>query len=227
MKQKYIFIIALLLCALPISAQQLTLEYNCGYATYNMNDLKNFMANPPTPVQNTKTTDNFPGYITHEGKLGIAWHRLHQAGILISYMNTVGSRGVADYSGSYRLDFRVKGIRTGLFYRFFLPETAEKIVSPYLQFSAGTIFNKGKLKEAATVGNYTESESSSLGGTNLYLEPALGCKIKLSPRIALNISASYEWDFVKKFTYDGEKANLSPNWSGFRLQGGIIYYIPL
>lgn len=227
MKQRHILIIALLFCTLPISAQQLILEYNGGYATYTMSSLKDFISRLSTPLKNTKVTDNFPGYITHEGKFGMAWHRLHQAGISIAYMNTAGSRGVADYSGSYRTELRVKGIRLGAFYRFFLPHAAGKVLSPYLQFSAGTIFNKGKLKENATVGAQTNDDSASLSGNNFYLEPTLGCRIKLLPKIALNISAGYEWDFSTRFTYKGEQANINPDWSGLRLQGGVVYTIPL
>lgn len=229
MKHIYTLLILIIAGILPIKAQHLTLEYNIGYATYSMNDPKDFIqkTGPSFHLNNLKVNDNFPGYITHEGKIGLEWKSIHQAGILLGYINTVGNKGVADYSGSYNIDFRIKGIRLGAFYRFTLPGMTEKRICPYLQLSSGTIFNNGTIKESLRLEGQGESnEKLSLGGTNFFIEPAIGCKIKLLPKIALTISVGYEWDISKKFTANEGSVTIQPDWSGLRIQGGVIYYIP-
>lgn len=234
MKTIYILILFSLLGLCSLSAQELTLEYNMGYGTYRMNELKDWLgeASPslPSPIKNVKITDNYPGYITHQAKVGMEWRRLHQAGVLLDFMNTVGNKGVSDYSAVYSMSLRVKGVKLGGFYRFALPDFAKSVVRPYLQFSTGVVFNNGKVKEGITLTGHPESASSlSLGGANFFVEPAVGLKFRLHEKVALTVSAGYEFDLTKKFTTEesGQYVTISPDWSGLRLQGGIIYYIPL
>lgn len=227
----YIIIGALLMSSFSLSAQQFTLEYDLGYGSYRMSGLKDWMADrhASLPLQNIKTTDNFPGYITHSAKIGIAWRKFHQAGLLMDYMNTVGNKGVSDYSGSYNMTFRVKGVRLGGFYRFFLPDFAGGVVSPYLQLSTGVVLNNGKYSEnLALSGRPEDSEAEAFGGANYFVEPAIGFKFRLCKRIALNLNAGYEFDVTQKFTTDksGYVVPISPDWTGFRVQGGLIYSIP-
>lgn len=231
---RYVYIILGILLAgcFSLSAQQFTLEYNLGYGSYRMSGLKDWMANrhASLPLENIKTTDNFPGYMTHSAKIGIAWRKYHQAGLLMDHMNTVGNKGVSDYSGSYNMTFRVKGVRLGGFYRFFLPGLAGGVVSPYLQFSTGVVLNNGKYSESLALSGQPESsQAESFGGANFFVEPAAGIKFRLFERIALNLNIGYEYDATQKFTTDkaGYEVPVSPDWTGLRVQGGLIYYIPL
>ena len=96
----YIITIICLLATLSLQAQELTLEYNVGFATYKMGDMKSLLDEAKPSLNHVKTTDNFPGYITHQAKLGLEWRKLHQAGLLLDFMNTVGNKGVSDYSAS-------------------------------------------------------------------------------------------------------------------------------
>ena len=116
----YIITIICLLTTLSLQAQELTLEYNVGFATYKMGDMKSLLDEAKPSLNHVKTTDNFPGYITHQAKLGLEWRKLHQAGLLLDFMNTVGNKGVSDYSASYNFTIRTKGVRLGGFYRFAL-----------------------------------------------------------------------------------------------------------
>ena len=84
-----------------IAGSGVDLEYNVGFATYKMGDMKSLLDEAKPSLNHVKTTDNFPGYITHQAKLGLEWRKLHQAGLLLDFMNTVGNKGVSDYSASY------------------------------------------------------------------------------------------------------------------------------
>jgi hypothetical protein len=230
MKRYLILFLFCQLTALSALAQELTVEYNVGFGTYKMGNLKEFMENttPQLQVNNVKVTDNFPGFITHQAKLGVEWKKLHQAGLLLDYMNTVSNKGVSDYSASYNITFRVKGLRLGGFYRFALPDFSESLVRPYLQLSTGVVFNDGKFSEGVEFSNGLDDKASqSLGGANFFIEPAVGAKIRVHKRFALNVNVGYEFDISKKFKYEGQSLTIAPDWSGLRLQGGIIYYIPL
>jgi len=230
MKRLYIFATVLVLSCLSVSAQQLFLEYDLGHGSYNMSGLKDWFSaqNPSLSIKNIKTTDNFPGYMTHSAKIGMTFGRFHRAGLLIDYMNTAGKKGVADYSADYKMTFRVKGLRTGVFYRFSSFDLNNEVFAPYLQLSAGTVFNHGKYSEGIKLTEQgSDSKSQSLGGVNLFMEPALGFRIRLTCNFSLNANIGYEYDITKRFSVEGQKAAISPDWSGLRLQGGLVYYIPL
>lgn len=221
-------LLAAFLLTVPVAAQELTIEYNIGYGTYKMDNLKEVMEKAPlsVPVKNLKVTDNFPGYITHQVKFGVEWRKLHQAGISLDYMNTVWNKGVSDYSASYNLRMRVKGFRFAPFYRFVLPDFREKAVKPYLQLTTGMVFNNGKLEEEV-VSDRKGSSSETLKGVNFFVEPAVGLTFRLHKMFALNVNAGYQFDLAKNFRYKGQKVQMAPDWSGLRVQGGLIYYIPL
>lgn len=229
MKQLHI-IIAALLISFSVAAQELTIEYNIGYGTYKMEKLGEFMENNTAssiPLKNMKITDDFPGYITHQANLGVEWGGLHQMGLSLGYLNTVWNKGVSDYSGSYDVRMRTKGYRLAPFYRIGLPDFRESLVRPYFQLSAGFIFNRGELEEIGVIGSSKDVESETLKGMNFFIEPAIGAKVRLHKLFALNVSVGYQFDATKKFKYEGQKATVHPDWSGLRVQGGLIYYVPL
>lgn len=209
-------------------AQELTLEYNLGYGTFRMSDLKDVMAEVTPPLTHLKLTDNFPAHFTHQAKVGYAFNPTHQAGIALDLMNTVGNKGVADYSGSYDFTLRTKGVRLGGYYRFFMTSKANRI-RPYGQLTAGVVFNNGKMSEELRIGGLSVGDDHfSMKGLNTFVEPAIGCQIRLWEGLALNINAGYELDLTKKFNETPNRfPDMHPDWSGFRVQGGLIYHLPL
>lgn len=233
MKLSYILLLAGLLLTTGASAQSLSFEYNLGYGTYYMGGPTDYVRDfkpsyPLSAIENLKVTDKFPGYVTHGGKVGIGWCKYHEAGISFDYMNTVGNKGVADYSGSYTMTFRVKGYRLGDYYRFIIPGTLEKRVRPYLQFTTGAVFNRGEVKQHLVINDeLDESGEEVLDGVNFFVEPAVGMKVYLYARFALNLSVGYQFDLNYNFRYEGRKVAFGPDWTGWRLQAGLVYTIPL
>lgn len=238
--KKLIIVFFLLTGSFAGNAQKITVEYNAGFGSYNMSGMKDLLNTMLPELNGVKTTDNFPGYLMHDMRIGFEWKR-HQLGGLFDYMNTAGKKGVSDYSGDYSLVIRTKGYKAGIFYRYALTDVllGELHLQPYLEMSSGMIFNNVNLKESLHYnisGNPAPEnvpgmeEQLKFTGPNFFLAPAIGARLKLCSFIAVNLSIGYEWDAVKKLYMDGDKSKkLTKNadWSGFRAQGGLIFYIPL
>ena len=234
MKKILLFIALLFLSGRFGQAQSLTVEYNIGHGSYQMSDMKDMLKEMILPVTNAQVTDNFPGYVTQDTRVGIEWRR-HHVGALFNYMNTAGKKGVTDYSGSCNYELRNKGYKLGAFYRFRLVKEEISIFTfePYVGLSTGVVLNK--VKEANSL--FIESDPSvgyrqenSFSGKNFFVEPAFGIKFGLCRHVALNLSVAYEWDAVKQGHPIGNAETPSTfkvDWSGYRAQAGLIFSLDL
>lgn len=131
MKKVLLFIAILFFFDRFGQAQSLTIEYNIGHGSYQMSDMKDILKNQMLPVTNAQVTDNFPGYVTQDARVGVEWRR-HHVGFLFNYMNTAGKNGVTDYSGSCDYKLRNKGYKA----RCFLPLLSGEGKSQYLYIRA-------------------------------------------------------------------------------------------
>lgn len=218
-----------LACALLISitafGQGFTLEYQLGYGVYNMSGMKNNLKESlqaTNVLKGIKTTDNFPGYLTHDLRMGYQIQR-HHFGILFGYMNTAGQNHLADYSGEYKYRIRNKGSKLGSFYRFYL--TDPSTFTPFIELSFGTVFTSSKIDMSLRLESTAyEQENIKLKGTNLFIQPALGFSYRFCSFASALVSVGYEWDPVTNMTMEGEKVTLEADWSGLRINAGIITY---
>lgn len=234
--KRWILLWGLLLgCNGVLTAQKLTLEYNFGYGTFNMQELKDFLSTTSSiesqygiSLKNLKMTDDFPGHWMNQVKVGVEITPVHQVGLSLDLMNTAGQKALSDYSGYYHIRFNTKGIRLGEFYRISPNVWSTTVFRPYLMLTTGVVFNDGKYEEKLELYDLDKaSDNLSLEGVNFFIEPAIGCKIRLHDLFALNVNAGYQFDLIKRFDYKGEKANIAPDWSGLRVQGGLIFYVSL
>ena len=234
MKKVLLFIALLFFFGRLGQAQSLTVEYNIGHGSYQMSDMEDFLNKMELPVTNAQVTDNFPGYVTRDTRMGIEWRR-HHVGVLFNYMNTAGRKGVTDYSGSCNYELRNKGYKFGAFYRFRLVKEEISIFTfePYVGLSTGVVLNKVKEANSLFIESDPEAgywKENTFSGRNFFVEPAFGIKFGLCRYVALNLSVAYEWDAVKQ-EHTIEKAE-SPltfkvDWSGYRAQAGLIFYLNL
>lgn len=155
-------------------------------------------------------------------------------------MNTAGKKGVSDYSADYSAVIRTKGYKMGLFYRYTLADVpiGRLSLQPYLEMSSGTILNKVKVEESLHFNASGSPGSDNAGGMeeqlkltgpNFFLAPAIGMRLKLCDYAAINVSIGYEWDPLMTLFLDGDRGRKmakKADWSGFRVQGGLIFYIP-
>ena len=248
MKKLIFSIIIMLLCYGVLPAQELTFEYNFGYGKFCMKDSRNFLAgvNPLTngrELENMKITDNFPGNWIHQMKLGVVLKRSHNIGVSIDFMNTAGQKALSDYSGSYSFTYRTSGQRLGLFYRISPHSWFPGAVQPYFMLTGGVVLNDNRMVESFVA--FEESvldEKMSMKGIGSFLEPALGCKIRLHNNFALNLSVGYHVDLKNLYEseiryisnnyygmpyWGGEAYGKWPTWGGLRFLGGVVFYMPL
>ena len=247
MKKIILFFIIILACNFMLPAQKLTVEYNFGYGKFCMRDLRHFLAdvnplNSRYELDNIKLTDNFPGNRTHQLKLGVEIKRSHNIGVSVDFMNTAGQKALSDYSGSYNFTYRTKGNRFGLFYRVSPYSWFPGVVQPYFMLTGGVVLTDNRIVESFIV--YDESildERMYMKGGSLFVEPALGCKIRLHDYFALNLNVGYHFDLGDLSEYDvsyvsannhglplwSSDAHNMPTWGGLRFQGGLIFYVPL
>lgn len=218
----------LLTCALLIGAavysQEITLEYHPGYGTYSMSDMKEYLKDALQygNLKGAKTTDNFSGYLTHDLRVGYLINK-HHFGLLFSHMNTVGQNHLADYSGEYRYRIRVYGNKLGAFYRFALTEPSK--ITPFFELSTGAVFSTANISQSLTIKDAgTESDEAKLKGTNLFVQPALGVIYRFSSFASISASVGYEWDPLTRLNIEGSKAMIDADWTGLRINAGIITY---
>lgn len=235
MKRNIVLLITGILFVCQTRAQELTVEYNTGYGTYQMKDMKDMLQGirVEPPLDNFQTTDNFPGYMLHNIRFGYAWKK-HQAGVLFEYLNTAGRNHLADYSGEFSGEIRVKGYKTGLFYRWSFARLplGNMALEPYLQFSTGIIADRVKSHTYLAIGEtMLVDHYETLHGINMFVEPAVGMRLKVNRHIAVNLSVGYEWDPVSNLYAKKEgqrvKSDAGADWSGLRLQAGLVFYISL
>ena len=248
MKKPIISFIIILACGFKLLAQELTVEYNFGYGKFCMRDLRHFLSDNNSlsggrELENLKITDNFPGNWIHQMKLGVELKRSHNIGVSIDFMNTAGQKALSDYSGNYNFTYRTNGKRLGLFYRISPYSWFPGTVQPYFMLTAGVVFNDNRIVENFVV--YEETlldERMSMKGVGSFVEPALGCKIRLHENFALNLNVGYHFDLGRVISeYEvklssvnylgmpvwGGNAYEMPTWGGLRFQGGVVFYIPL
>lgn len=235
MKRSILLITLSILFVCRGNAQELTVEYNTGYGTYRMGDMKDMLEGirVEPPLDHLRTTDNFPGYQLHTVRVGYAWMK-HQAGVLFEYLNTAGRNHLADYSGEFSGEIRVRGYKTGLFYRWSFAGVplGDMALEPYLQFSSGITADRVKSRAYLAIGEEAlVDHRETLNGSNLFVEPAAGVRLKVNRHIAVNLSAGYEWDPVSNLYAKKEgqrvKSEAGTDWSGLRLQAGLIFYVSL
>lgn len=183
MKKVLLFIAILFFFDRFGQAQSLTIEYNIGHGSYQMSDMKDILKNQMLPVTNAQVTDNFPGYVTQDARVGVEWRR-HHVGFLFNYMNTAGKNGVTDYSGSCDYKLRNKGYKLGAFYHFCLVKEKVSIFTfePYVGLSTGFVLNKVNEINRLFVESDPEvgyRKDNTFSGRNFFVEPTFGIKFSL------------------------------------------------
>lgn len=227
MKKNIIVLVCFALASISALAQELTLEYNFGYGVYRMSGMKKTLANTLlNDVRGKKTTDNFPGNMTNNIRIGVQMNR-GQAGLTYTHHNTSGQNHVADYSGEYKLKIRNSGEQLGAFYRLYVLDGK---FSPFVEFCAGIVFCNSIIEEHLRVGTEKQGDKTILKGVNIFAQPTIGVRYKFTPFLAVIASAGYEWDPSGSLHLKGDRSVKSPlmtDWTGFRASAGLITYFKM
>lgn len=225
---KKIFLLTLLLGVCTALYSQITIGYSFGYANYTMKDMKATLGKiqnqPPASIINAKNIDNFPNRFYNSVNIGYKINK-HEFGLRGSYHSTGGKLSIADYSGEYEMNFILNGYQGGCYYRNYFYEFSskeEKKFSFFGEVSPAITLSKIKKRGHLIIDNNIEestNEKYSTNGISILIQT--GVKFNISTHIGLQIAFGY--DFVSNNTIDDIIDSPAANWSGLRINSGLIY----
>jgi len=221
----------------PVNAKanQFKLGILGGYGTYALTDLKVFqnetLDNISTLLPDLKMVDQFPDYY-NIGVRGEIRHKRHSFGVDYTNLFTGARISLADYSGSYNLDFLVSNRRLTGFYQFwFLTSPKPFYLETFAYTKFGRSFTNLTTIERLEVNNIENFEESyRYFARSRVFELGIGGAFRIFRLIELNLSIGYDFDFPENFKSAGDKINyqmrarlesIKPDWSGIRIRTGI------
>lgn len=221
-------LILILLCGMVYVNiySQFRLDYSVSYASYQMEEIKDLLHS----IEMTewmqkigiKNVENFPDYIAHTVNIGYRINQ-HEFGIKSSFYTTGGKLSVADYSGAINMKMITNGYREGLYYKnYFYTYNYQKRQQFALwgEISPAIIISKLKMETIARdIEEQHTLEDFDFNETTFSILPQLGGKYYLTNNISFDISVGYELSFGGK--YSDLQDSPRPDWSGFRVNGGI------
>lgn len=219
MKKYYLILISIFCFVLPRTAYaQLFFEYGLGYGTYEMTDLKNLLA-ANNILSGVMVTDNFPGYITHDLRIGYSKNQRISFGMLAGYMNTGGKKSLTDYSGFYRVEIRANAFKAAHFVSY-QHHCRNPRIRCGIDLSAGGLFTNVLVDEEIKLIQVSvhEQEKTKLKGANLFVLPAIIGGYQLMPLLFVQGRIGYEWSVIKGgLRIAQRRTTLTADWSGLRI----------
>ena len=215
------------------NTSNVALQYGLGYGSFKLEDIKTIQGR----VKNTmsqygaRITENFPNYFIQSVAFGLIVGQ-HHTGIRGSFLTTGGRVHVSDYSGEYKADMLLSGVRFGLFYRYYIPNNSQWF-NIYLQIESGILSSNLKMNEKLVLGSRKILEENfTFKSKGAYFEPSIGVCFKPLNWLHLSLGGGYEIDTGgkmklssnnNKYTYRGDD---KINWNGFRFNAGLILIVP-
>lgn len=223
---KRLFLILLCATVYVNLYSQFRVDYSVSYASYQMGEMKDLLHSIETSELmrkiGIKNVENFPAYIAHTVNIGYKINQ-HEFGIKSSFYTTGGKLSVADYSGAINMKMIANGYREGLYYKnyFYTYNSQERQrFAIWGEISPAIIISKLRMETTARdIDDQLTLEDFDFTETAFSLLPQLGGKYYLTNNISFDISVGYELSFGGKYT--DLKDSPRPDWSGFRVNGGI------
>jgi hypothetical protein len=99
-----------------VSAQQVHFGFNTGLGTYQMEELKRFNNNYINQLPfEAVNVDDYPPWIYYKQSLEFAWDRI-MTGITLGFYSTGARFSMADYTGKYQFDSKIKSAGPGFWF---------------------------------------------------------------------------------------------------------------
>jgi len=223
---KYLFI----LFPTILNAQYLAFQYEFGYGSFQLEDIKAIQDR--VWIYGAKSTEYFPNHYTQSGAIGYIAGQ-HHFGVNGSFLTTGGRVHVADYSGEYKTDMVLTGIRIGIFYRYYFPNNTQWW-NMYIQAAPGFLHSRLKIDEKLVLYNRKIVDKKLFfNSKGAYFEPSIGARFKPLRWLHLSLGCGYEidaWGKMKHLNaynttikYHGDD---KIRWNGFRLYAGLIFAVP-
>lgn len=230
--KKLFYTVLLQMFISSLIGQTFKIEYQQGYGSYSMKDLKQLNETISSELQfTTGIENNFPMYWFFRPSISLVFKNYE---IAINYgFQSTGSRVSAkDYSGEYFLDLEVESHSPGILIAIKLNDFNQFSLNLYT--NVGVYYTNLKLEESFTLDNESLiNESISLKGFNYFFEPGLRLNYPINSfNLALNAGYNIqlgEQGFYaennKKYELRNPNTNniVSPGWNGIRIGLAIGY----
>ena len=216
-----------------LNAQEWTVQYEFGYGSFELRDIKTIQDNIANVMSNygAKSTEYFPSNYIQSAAIGCMLGR-HHFGINGAFLTTGGRVHVGDYSGKYAMDMVLSGYRLGAFYRHYMPNKIEWF-DIYAQIAPGILFSNLKMDEELVIGSQKMAEEKlKFKSTGAYIEPSIGIRFKPLHWLNLSLSGGYEFDVWGKMKQSDSNTQITYRgddkirWNGFRFYAGFMIVIP-
>lgn len=228
---KLTVILFLIFLANTTDAQKFLIGAGGGYATFTMNDLKDYNE----WVQNNlpfkpALTDDFPGWYFLNTEVLYSLPKIMAAGLKVSTTSTGSRLHLADYSGEYTFDNSQSAWFAGI--KLLLGEAPGKKNGPCFSLEGGMGYSSMNFDEEITVYDEEQTDSQDFNALGFYVQPGLCYLQKAGKHIILSANVSYHLGFEKGYYVKGEKDfkitnpetgdKIKPDWNGLR--AGIVVY---
>ena len=212
-----------------LNAQEVTFQYEFGYGSYQLEDIRAIQNR--VGIAYSQSTESFPNHYIQSVAIGYITGQ-HHFGASGGFLTTGGRVHVADYSGEYKTDMVLTGVRVGVFYRYYFPKNTQWW-NMYIQAAPGYLSSRIKMHETLVIGTRKiVDERLSFKSSGAYFEPSIGVRLKPLHWLHLSLGCGYEIDAWGKMKLLSTRNNMQYRgddkirWNGFRLYAGLILTVP-
>lgn len=233
MKDYKVFTLVIaLLSSLYASAQngsgRLNFSAYAGYATYEMNKLKeiNNLTEKLLPFE-VKNVNNFdPGFYFGGSLQTLILSNIY-LGLIYQYYTTGSRIGQKDYSGFYAFDQRMNGHLVGVEPEIILTNKKEFSISSSVQ--VGALFSEIKMNEYLLVGEIKNQDYKTFSAFSIVIYPSVKISVPIYRRIRCLLSFGRMFDTSGKVHLSNDKnallliddTKVKTGWSGWRITTGL------
>lgn len=231
MKKNILFLLLFLTCILSASSQEWNGEVRTGLGSYDLYDVKAMQLSlmKATNLTHIKPVEAFPGNQFYSVSADYSLNPRNRIGLDFNYYTTGGRNHVKDYSGEYKLDMLLNGVRIGA--KYAIINRMYPNIYLGVQLSGGCMFSNLDLEEHLTVYDKTiADEGYELTGLGIYAEPSMFLSYHLLENIHIDLMGGYEQDILGELHvkgYKDQKTSKTADWSGLRISLGINYTFSL
>lgn len=226
-------IIILVITGLKTDAQISRIGFTGGYGTYGLEDLKSFQdeIGQSEFLPELKKTASFPGFFNFTGFIAFDFKDSTMLLADMTYQYTGARSFYGDYSGYYRLNMQLNGLRLGLQYR--IPIKYGEKWGTHFAVGAGVIssnLNINEQLEIISVERYQDDLSfNSLG---FFGEPAVTGYYQTGSRFRIEMVIGYEYNVPSLFRWsenremslqNDKREPVRVDWTGLRFRLGVSY----
>lgn len=209
-------------CLLP--AQKFEIAAGMGYGACSMNDLKTLNEDIIKRLPfDSEVVDDFPAWFVYRLSFAAMIGKSISLGALYTHSSSGSRVSSADYSGEYYFDTRLAANSVGI--QFGFKAFQHRNFDVRVKAVAGTILTRVGFHENLEVQGSRLSDEYTMNSLSFYFDPEIGVHYRFGI-LGVAVFGGYRFDVKGHLEYNGQKTNLTTNWSGFNAGAELVVMIP-